>query len=131
MTYYEAAQLDSLPQGEMISVRINQEEILIANIDGKIYAINDRCGHMNASLSLGKLNGNIVECPLHKAQYDVTTGKCIAGPQMGGLEGIFIATTGAGQVTANIDTLDLKTYRTKIEGRVIKVEIAECETNSQ
>jgi nitrite reductase/ring-hydroxylating ferredoxin subunit len=130
MPYYEAAQLDSLPQGEMISARVNKEEILIANINGKIYAINNRCGHMNASLSLGKLNGKIIECPLHKARYDVTTGKCIAVPQMGGLEGIFIATTGAGQVAANIDTLDLKTYRTKIEGSAIKVEITECEASS-
>jgi nitrite reductase/ring-hydroxylating ferredoxin subunit len=43
-------------------VEIDGKEILIANIDGKFYAINDRCGHMNALLSMGNLAENVVTC---------------------------------------------------------------------
>ena len=52
-----------------------KKEIMIANIDGKYYAISDRCRHSNASLSMGSLNGKVVTCPLHGAQFDVTTGR--------------------------------------------------------
>ncbi len=126
MAYHKAAKEGDLPQGEMRYVEIDKEEILIANVKGIIYAISNRCGHMNAPLAMGVLKGKIVECPLHKARYNVATGKCVRGPQMGGLEGVFIATTGAGRVTANIDTLDMKTYKTKVERGIIKVEIPEC-----
>jgi nitrite reductase/ring-hydroxylating ferredoxin subunit len=121
--YHKVAKLEELPKGKMMRVKINQEEVLIANVEEKIYAVYGRCGHMNAPLSMGKLSGKEIECPLHKARYDVTTGKNITGPQMGGLTGIFVATTGAGKVTSEIDTLDLKTYRTKIEDGYIKVKI--------
>jgi nitrite reductase/ring-hydroxylating ferredoxin subunit len=68
---------DEIPIGKMKHVEVRGEEILIANIEGKYYAISDRCGHANASLSKGILNGKIVTCPLHGAQFDVTTGKKI------------------------------------------------------
>jgi nitrite reductase/ring-hydroxylating ferredoxin subunit len=42
--------------------------------------MDDRCGHMNALLSIGKLNGKIVICPFHYAQFDVTTGQVAKGP---------------------------------------------------
>jgi nitrite reductase/ring-hydroxylating ferredoxin subunit len=35
----------------------------------------DRCGHMNALLSMGNLTGNIVTCPFHGAKFDVSSGK--------------------------------------------------------
>ena len=121
--YHKVAKLEDLPKGKMMRVKIDQTEVLIANVEEKIYAIYGRCGHMNAPLSMGELSGKVIECPLHKARYDVTTGKNITAPQMGGLTGLFVATTGAGKVTSEIDTIDLKTYRTKIEDDDILVEI--------
>ena len=57
---------------------------MITNINGKYYAIDSRCGHSNAALSSRILNGNIVTCPLHGAQFDVTTGKKIKDPDLDG-----------------------------------------------
>lgn len=57
---------------------------MIANIDGKYYALDNRCGHSNAALSSGILNGNIVTCPLHAAEFDVTTGKKVKEPDLAG-----------------------------------------------
>lgn len=45
------------------------KEIEISNIGGKIYAIDDRCGHMNARLSMGNIsNDGIVACPFHGSE---------------------------------------------------------------
>ena len=70
---------DVLP-GQMIVVVIERERIVLANVDGHFYALRDMCGHRNAPLSRGKLDGHIVECPLHFAQFDIRTGKLVDGP---------------------------------------------------
>lgn len=51
----------------MKHIEIDRKEIAIANIEGKYYAFDDRCGHTGAPLSMGAINGNIVTCPLHGA----------------------------------------------------------------
>jgi nitrite reductase/ring-hydroxylating ferredoxin subunit len=71
----DIASVQDVPNGKMKHVKVDEKEILIANVNGNYYAISDRCGHSNASLSKGKLNGNVVTCPLHGAQFDVTTGR--------------------------------------------------------
>ena len=63
-----------------IIVAIDRERIMLANVDGEFHALRDMCGHRNAPLSRGKLDGCIVECPLHFALFDVRTGKLVDGP---------------------------------------------------
>jgi len=46
---------------------------------GKAVALEDRCCHRQAPLSMGKLIGDIVQCPYHGLQFD-TTGKCVKVP---------------------------------------------------
>lgn len=67
-----------IPDGKMKHFEANGREIMIANTDGNYYAVSDRCGHSNASLSMGSLKWKVVTCPLHGAQFDVTTGKKVS-----------------------------------------------------
>ena len=74
--YVEIAKTNDIANRQMKHVELKGKEILIANIDGKFYALNDRCAHMNALLSMGNLaNDNIVACPFHGARFDITSGK--------------------------------------------------------
>jgi 3-phenylpropionate/trans-cinnamate dioxygenase ferredoxin subunit len=70
---------DLLP-GQMKWVAVNGERRVLANVEGTFYAISDVCGHRNAPLSRGKLEGYLIECPLHFAQFDVRTGELVNGP---------------------------------------------------
>ena len=78
--FVAVAQVSDLAPGEMKFVAIERERIVIANVDGSFYALRDVCGHRNAPLSRGRLDGHIIECPLHFAQFDMRTGKLIDGP---------------------------------------------------
>jgi len=69
-----------IPPGAMKCVAVDRVRVLLANVAGVYYAIGDMCGHRNAPLSRGKLDGCIIECPLHFAQFDVRTGTLIDGP---------------------------------------------------
>jgi nitrite reductase/ring-hydroxylating ferredoxin subunit len=73
-------QASALGPGAMTWVAVNGARVVIANVDGTFYAIQDRCGHRQAPLSRGNLWGYVVECPLHFAQFDVRTGKLLSGP---------------------------------------------------
>jgi nitrite reductase/ring-hydroxylating ferredoxin subunit len=79
-SFVPVAKTGDVPLGGMTVVAIDRERIMLANVDGQFFAMRDMCGHRNAPLSRGRLEGCIVECPLHFAQFDVRSGKLIDGP---------------------------------------------------
>ena len=78
----EVANVTEIPPGSMRKVRAFDQDVLLSNVDGQINATSNRCGHENASLARGTLQGKVVTCPLHRATFDVTTGKNLSGPQL-------------------------------------------------
>ena len=72
--------VSQLPPGEMTWAAVDGERVLVANVEGAFCVLRDACGHRQAALSKGRLDGHVVECPLHFAQFDVRTGKLISGP---------------------------------------------------
>ena len=78
--FVPAAKASELPPGHIKCVAVNRERVLLANVDGTVYALSDSCGHRGASLSGGKLYGYAIECPLHYALFDARTGKLLSGP---------------------------------------------------
>ena len=74
------AKTSELSPGQMKWVADNGERRVLANVAGTFYAISDVCGHRSAPLSRGKLDGYLIECPLHYAQFDVRTGELVNGP---------------------------------------------------
>jgi len=64
--YVEVAKTSEITSGKMKHVEVEGKEIVVSNVGGKYYAMDDRCGHMNALLSMGNLsNDNLVTCPFH------------------------------------------------------------------
>jgi nitrite reductase/ring-hydroxylating ferredoxin subunit len=73
--YVKVAKAAEIGVGSMKGFVLGGKKILVANVKGKYYALEDSCPHMGAKLSTGMLIGNIVMCMAHGAQFDVTTGK--------------------------------------------------------
>ena len=78
--FVAVALVSELAPGEMKFVAVDSERRVLANVAGAFFALRDVCGHRNAPLSRGKLDGCVIECPLHFARFDVRTGKLIDGP---------------------------------------------------
>ena len=66
--------------GKMQKVTADGKEILVVNVDGNYFAMNDTCTHAGASLADGKLEGSILTCDWHGAKFDCKTGKLHAFP---------------------------------------------------
>ena len=75
-----------LPAGGLRRVTVGDQDILLARTPAGIVAVDDRCPHMSAPLSLGTLEGCVVACPLHSGRFDLCTGEPVRMPTTGGLD---------------------------------------------
>lgn len=65
----------ALPPGALRAFEADGLAVLLANVDGEVYALRDGCGVDGRSLESGRLTGNVVVCPWHNCAYDVRSGK--------------------------------------------------------
>lgn len=75
-----------LPEGAMRRVTRGDLDVLLAHTPAGIVAVDDRCPHMSAPLSIGTLDGCVVACPLHEGAFDLRTGEPARMPTTGGLD---------------------------------------------
>jgi nitrite reductase/ring-hydroxylating ferredoxin subunit len=128
--FIDASDTKDVPPGKMKHVEAEEKEILLANTDGKVYALCDRCSHMNAPLSMGTLNGKVATCPMHGARFDVTTGKKVGEPMTPdpkfpepipeSLQKMFERSA---EIMSKVKTYDQPTYETRVEGNRVKVRM--------
>jgi len=69
-----------LAYGQMMLVRVGSERVVIGRCSEGIVAFSDHCTHKGGPLSDGALAGCTVQCPWHGSQFDVRTGRVVAGP---------------------------------------------------
>jgi len=70
-----AGKTSEIPPGKMIKVESKGKGILVANVDGNYFAMDDTCTHQGASLSEGTIEGSTVSCPWHGSTWDCKTGR--------------------------------------------------------
>jgi nitrite reductase/ring-hydroxylating ferredoxin subunit len=110
----------------MKAVELDGREIVICNSQGSYYAIARRCGHMNAPLELGTLDGEVVTCPMHCAQFNITSGQALSGPVPGDASETVPPILGAflqhvDELMKQIRTESIRTYATKVEAGWVHV----------
>lgn len=86
--------IDELPPGEVRIVQIGRHDIGVFNVNGVPYALSNHCPHQGAEVCRGTVTGavesdgpyqsewtrdnQIIQCPWHAWQFDITTGQCLA-----------------------------------------------------
>lgn len=83
VTFVLAARQGEIPEGQIREFQVGGKAVAIANVSGKLFAINSVCLHHGGPLGEGDLEGSRVSCPWHGWQYDVTTGKLVQQPDSG------------------------------------------------
>jgi 3-phenylpropionate/trans-cinnamate dioxygenase ferredoxin subunit len=91
------APVAEIPPGGRKLVRIGERAIVVFNLRGEFFALNDRCPHGGGSLACGVLTGlvespapgryeysrrgEILRCPWHAWEFDIRTGRSICDPR--------------------------------------------------
>jgi nitrite reductase/ring-hydroxylating ferredoxin subunit len=99
--WVRAAARSDLAEGEVLGVEVAGRSIALYATDEGIFATDNICTHAYACLSDGWLDGDVIECPLHAARFDIRTGKVLDPPA----------------------TDDLKTYLVRVVGDEIQVRL--------
>jgi 3-phenylpropionate/trans-cinnamate dioxygenase ferredoxin component len=96
------ARTTDIEPGELAAFDVAGARIAVANANGRFFAIDDTCTHEQCSLTEeGSLDGTVVTCACHGAQFDVTTGQVLAPPALE----------------------PLKSYPLRVEQGIIQIEI--------
>jgi nitrite reductase/ring-hydroxylating ferredoxin subunit len=121
--FVKVANAKDIQPSQMKEVEVNGENICVANVEGKFYAIGSICTHEGGPLADGTLEGYEVECPWHNSKFDVRTGEVISPPasepepayevKVDG-DNILIKTQGKGRSLPQIELTLLE--KDKIEG---------------
>jgi nitrite reductase/ring-hydroxylating ferredoxin subunit len=90
-----------VPMNGMVVVDVKGARIAVANVQGAYYAFDDECTHEQCSLAEGDLDGTTLTCMCHGAQFDVRNGAVLAPPAL----------------------VPVRTYRTRVDGDALHIEI--------
>jgi 3-phenylpropionate/trans-cinnamate dioxygenase ferredoxin subunit len=77
---HPVAKRDDIPPGTAKKVVVDGVEVLLCNVDGALYAVEDVCTHDGGPLDQGELQDCRIMCPRHGATFDVTTGAALTPP---------------------------------------------------
>jgi nitrite reductase/ring-hydroxylating ferredoxin subunit len=124
----EVAKTADIARGGMKFVKVGDREVVVCNCDGRYYAIDRRCGHMNAPLELGCLDGTLLTCPMHHVQFDVTTGQALNRPIPEYIDeplppGWAQYMRHVGMLMQNLSVFNIRAFPVRVEADSIKVEL--------
>ena len=77
MPWKKIAETIEIPENKGKEIEVNGNRIAIFHANGRYYAIEALCRHQDGSLAPGKINGEVVECPLHFWHYNIRTGELL------------------------------------------------------
>jgi len=100
MSEQPVAKKSAIAPGMTLKVMVGSSPVLLCNVEGNIYAIEDVCTHDGGELDQGELEGDRIMCPRHGAYFDVRTGDALTLPAV----------------------LPVQTYGVRIEGDDIYIE---------
>ena len=101
--FARAGAVGELPPGELSRVQVAGVSVMLANVEGEIYAFRDGCAADGMPLEGGRLAGSVIVCPWHNCGYDARTGKRVDEPDEPGLTAVPIAVRdGMVQVAVNV-----------------------------
>jgi 3-phenylpropionate/trans-cinnamate dioxygenase ferredoxin subunit len=74
--------LDELPPGSVKIVVAGDIAVGVYNLDGELYAIEDRCSHDDGPLAEGEFDPEegVAVCPRHGSKFDIRTGRALTLP---------------------------------------------------
>src|SRR5262249_54979508 len=70
----------ALPKGKLTQAKAGDLAVCLLRRGDEVTAFGDWCTHLGGPLSEGTLDGEMVTCPWHGSQFELTTGDGARGP---------------------------------------------------
>ena len=79
-------EFDSLISGRSIQIDVNGNPVCVTRVGEEVFATSNICSHAYAELSDGEVEGYVIECWLHGANFDLRTGEALTLPAIEPIE---------------------------------------------
>jgi nitrite reductase/ring-hydroxylating ferredoxin subunit len=99
--FVQVANRSQVPDDTVLAVQADGKNLVLVNLKGQFFALDDYCPHEGAPLSDGQIVGDEIECPWHSSHFDIRTGRVTMDPAVS----------------------DVPTYKVRVTGDTIEVEI--------
>jgi nitrite reductase/ring-hydroxylating ferredoxin subunit len=99
LDFIKVAAVSDIREGEMKIVC--DARVVVANVEGRFHAFSNVCPHAAGPLGEGFLEGHIVECPWHAAQWDIATGSPVSG----------------------LATVDIPVFKARVVGEHVEIQL--------
>ena len=101
MSYIKTCRADEIAEGRITAVQTKRGRIGLTRIGDEILAFEDICTHDDGPLGEGALEGEVITCPRHGAQFNIRTGAALKMPA----------------------TEDIETFAVRISGDHVEVDL--------
>lgn len=78
--WVDVAAAEELPPGAHRVVDVEGVQILVVNLDGEYFALEDVCTHDGTPIGEGDVHGDEITCPRHGARFCLRTGEALCAP---------------------------------------------------
>jgi len=78
--FVRVGRVSDVPDGRPEVFDIEDRKIAVYRLEGAYYAIDDICTHDGGPLAEGEVEGDVVTCPRHGAQFSIKTGAALRFP---------------------------------------------------
>ena len=112
--FHTLCHLSEIPLGEKKLFEVGDHKLLVFHLDDGVYATEARCPHLFKSLAKGEINKDSIQCPMHRATFDIKTGKNLEWANFP--KGIQLLNKVRPQK-------NLRTYELILEGNVINLKV--------
>ncbi|MDY0387670.1 MAG: Rieske (2Fe-2S) protein [Methanolobus sp.] len=73
---------DEVKEGEMKALDVGGKQVLLIRKAGEMFALENRCPHMNCRLDGGTLQDYSLKCPCHSWIFDIRSGAYVASDKI-------------------------------------------------
>lgn len=78
--WIDVARLEAIPPGGRATATVDGVPVVVFNVDGRLFAIEDECSHEAYPLSDGDVEGSTVVCAQHGARFSLESGEALTAP---------------------------------------------------
>jgi nitrite reductase/ring-hydroxylating ferredoxin subunit len=121
MTTVSVATASQVKEGELFAVKVEDQKVMLTRVDGKVYALENKCPHLGMPLASSKVCDKAVTCRWHGATYDLKTGQNLKW--VNSFVGVPVPEVFHQVLSVGKQAQGLKTYTVTEEGDSISIEI--------
>ena len=75
------AKISEVPNFGKKVVSVSGRELLLVNVKGTIYAVENECPHQGSPMNAAIVTDGYISCPRHGYRFNLTDGRCAEHPE--------------------------------------------------